>query len=208
MKKLTEYVHQRGKVRPLLTLVAGELGRNLKDVSKSLDLSVGEKEVLTQWLETARLFCETELDKFGAPDSVRGAIVRKKVYVELRSDVDFLSVMEDGRFFNTEMKSALKPNSYGPFAGAKAFADRVAVKFDQLEDALSRDGEEFSSLRALLVSDSHFDILQTAVNDLRSAEEICSSDGKKHDYLLCTLKGLVDFRLRKGVTEEVFRFRL
>lgn len=145
MKKLTEYVRQSGKSSPLLTLVAGELGRNLKDV---------------------------------------------------------------GQFFNTEMKSALKPDSFGPFAGAKAFVNRVAVKFDQLEDALSRDGEKFSSLRALLVSDSHFDILQTAVNDLGSAEEICSSDGKKHDYMLCTLKGLVDFRLHKGVTGEVFRFRL
>ena len=208
MKKLTEYVHQTGKACPLLLLVDGELGRNLNDVSKSPDLVDAEKSILVEWIENARRFCKMELTNFGMSDSVRGATVKKKVYARLRNDVDFISISESGLFFNTEMKSALKPNSYGPFSGSKAFTKKIAVKFDQLEDELSKDGEEFSSVRALLVSDNHFDILQTAVNDLRNTGEVCSSDGGRHDYLLCTLKGLVCFRWSKGTMEGIFRFTL
>ena len=130
------------------------------------------------------------------------------LYISLRHDVDFVTLKDSGAFVCTEMKFRLKPNSYGPFSNAKLFIDKIAVKFDELELALAKDAEEFVKVRVLLVSDGHFDLLRSAIEDLKNAGDVCSSDGCRHDYLLCTLSGL--FKLSANNTEagETFKFSL
>ena len=208
MKALTGYMGNADKVCPMVLLVDGELKRNAGDVSASVDLSKGEKARLSEWIEEARALCAVLMKSRPVPDSIRGDAVRRKVYKALRSDVDIVAKASDGNFGSTEIKYAIKPYSYGPFSQSKSFIDRISVKFDQLEREMRKDGEGFDSVRAILVSDDHFSILQTAVVDLSSAQEIFSSDGERHEYLLCTLSGLIDYRRGKGVADGLFRFEL
>ena len=74
--------------------------------------------------------------------------------------------------------------------------------------ALAEDAEEFVRVRVLLVSDGHFDLLRSAIEDLKNTGDVCSSDGCRHDYLLCTLSGL--FKLSAGNigAGDAFRFSL
>ncbi len=208
MKALTSYMTNLGKICPMVLLVDGELKRNAGDVAASINLSDGEKARLLEWIDEARASCARLLQTGLKPDSVRGGAVRRHVYQMLRSDVDVITMSETGKFGNTEIKYALKPYTYGPFSQKESFVNRVAVKFDQLEGELSKDGEEFDLLRAILVSDDHFSLLQTAVSDLVNVQEVFSSDGRKHAYLLCTLSGLIDYRSGKMPCGGVFRFVL
>ena len=208
MKALTAYMSDAGKICPMLLLVDGELKRNADETGVSPDLTEGEKDRLREWIENARSLCAGLLGLHPVADSVRGATVRKKVYRGLRSDVDVISKGSAGCFENTEIKYAIKPYSYGPFSQAKCFISQVAVKFDQLEQEMRQDMEVFVPLRAILVADEHFNILQTAITDLSNTQEVLSSDGARHEYLLCTLGGLIDYRRGNGSPEGVFRFVL
>lgn len=208
MKALTDYMSNAGKISPMVLLVDGELKRNAEAVSVSVDLSDGEKIRLREWIEEARTLCAGLMMSRPVPDSVRGDAVRRKIYKALRSDVDIVTKTLDGSFGSTEIKYALKPYSYGPFSQAKSFIGKIAVKFDQLEQELRKDGEGIDSMRAILVSDDHFSVLRTAVADLTNTQEILSSDGERHEYLLCTLGGLIDYRSGKGVADGLFRFVL
>jgi hypothetical protein len=73
---------------------------------------------------------------------------------------------------------------------------------------MRQDTEVFDPLRAILVSDDHFNILQTAITDLSNTQEVLSSDGVRHEYLLCTLGGLIGYRRGNSLVEGVFRFVL
>lgn len=208
MKALTDYMSNAGRICPMVLLVDGELKRNVEAVTVSVDLSEGEKIRLREWIEEARTLCAGLLKSHPVPDSVRGDAVRRKVYKALRSDVDIVTKTSDGSFGSTEIKYALKPYSYGPFSRAKSFIDKIAVKFDQLEQEMRKDGESVESMRAILVSDDHFSVLQMAVADLANTQESLSSDGEKHEYLLCTLGGLIGYRSGKGAVDGLFRFVL
>lgn len=209
MKSLTQYVNQPGKASSLADLVCGELHRNERDASASPDMTNVERTVLLGWLRRAGQACGEICKSACRKDSVRGSTVKEKVYPEsLRSDVDAVTLRKDGAFFNTEIKYGLKPYCYGPFARAKSFIDKIAVKFDQLEMALKRDSEEYVDARLILVSDEHFERLQTAIADLRNANEVCSSDGVKHNYLLCTLRGLMGFWGEQSPSDGMYLFRI
>lgn len=208
MRALTDYMSNAGKVCPMVLLVDGELKRNADDVDGSVDLSEGEKIRLREWIDEARTLCAGLLKARPVADSVRGDAVRRKVYKALKSDVDIVTKASDGKFGSTEIKYAIRPYSYGPFSRSKSFIDRIAVKFDQLEQEMCKDGECADSVRAILVSDDHFNILQTAVADLANTQDVLSSDGEKHAYLLCTLGGLIAYRGGNGAAEGLFRFVL
>ncbi len=208
MKSLTSYMTNCGKICPMVLLVDGELKRNVGEVAASADLSASEKTRLHEWIEEARTLCAQTLQTGPKPDSVRGDAVRRHVYQKLRSDVDVITMGADGKFGNAEIKYALRPYSYGPFSRKESFVNKVAVKFDQLESELSKDGEDFDLLRAILVSDDHFNLLQTAVADLANMQEVFSTDGKQHAYILCTLSGLIGYRCGNMPSGGVFRFVL
>ena len=208
MRTLTAYMGDAGKVCPMVLLVDGELKRNADEASVSPDLTDGEKKRLREWIGNACALCAGVLESHPVADSVRGATVRKKVYRALRSDVDVISRGLDNCFGNTEIKYAIKPYSYGPFSQAKYFISQVAVKFDQLEHEMRQDAEVFDPLRAILVADEHFNILQTAITDLANTQEVLSSNGARHEYLLCTLGGLIDYRSGNRQNTGVFRFLL
>ena len=206
MKSLTAYMSNAGKICPMVLLVGGELGRNAAEVSASANLSKGEKDRLQEWIADACALCAKFLNRHPPADSVRGDAIRRNVYKDLKNDVDVVTRMTDGSFRQTEIKYAIKPYSYGPFSMAKRFVDSIAVKFDQLEREMKNDGEAFDSVRAILVSDDHFGVLQMAVSDLINAQEALSTDGEKHEYVLCTLGGLIDCRSGHPFGEGVFRF--
>ena len=206
MKSLTAYMSNAGKICPMVFLVDGELRRNAAQVSASANLSKGEKARLQEWIEDARALCTKFLNRHPPADSARGDAIRRNVYKDLKNDVDVVTKMTDGSFKQTEIKYAIKPYSYGPFSMAKGFVDNIAVKFDQLEREMKNDGEDFDSMRAILVSDDHFSVLQIAVSDLVNAQEVLSTDGEKHEYVLCTLGGLIDCHSGRPVSEGVFRF--
>ena len=196
MNSLTEYMRQPGKACRLTVLVDGELSRNEREVNTAAELSDAERAVLVKWIHEAHHYCIANAPHLASKDSALGKTVKKLVYVSLRHDVDFVTLKDSGAFVCTEMKFRLKPNSYGPFSSAKLFIDKIAVKFDELELALAEDAEEFVRVRVLLVSDGHFDLLRSAIEDLKNTGDVCSSDGCRHDYLLCTLSGL--FKLSAG----------
>ena len=206
MNCLTEYVHKPGKANKLLVLVDGELARNERETSASSDLSEGERTVLLNWIRDARSFCAANTLYSMPRDSVLGGTVKKLVYTSLFHDVDFVTLKDTGAFLCSEMKFGLKPNSYGPFARAAAFVSKIAVKFDELEPILRQDSEQYVNQRIILASDEHFELLQGAIEDLKNAEEVCSSDGQKHDYLLCTLHGLVELLANNVSPENTFAF--
>lgn len=208
MKSLTEYMRQPGKACRLTVLVDGELSRNEQEVNTAAELSDAERAVLIKWIHDAHCYCIAKAPHLASKDSALGKTVKKLVYVSLRHDVDFVTLKDSGAFVCTEMKFRLKPNSYGPFSSAKLFIDKIAVKFDELELALAEDAEEFVRVRVLLVSDGHFDLLRSAIEDLKNTGDVCSSDGCRHDYLLCTLSGL--FKLSAGNigAGDAFRFSL
>lgn len=208
MNSLTEYMRRPGKACQLPVLVDGELSRNEREVNAAVELSDAERAVLIKWIHDAHCYCIAKVSHLATRDSALGKTVKKLVYVSLRHDVDFVTLKDSGAFVCTEMKFRLKPNSYGPFSNAKLFIDKIAVKFDELESALAEDAEKFVKVRVLLVSDGHFDLLRSAIEDLKNAGDVCSSDGCRHDYLLCTLSGL--FKLSANNTEagETFKFSL
>ena len=208
MRTLTAYMSDAGKICPMVLLIDGELKRNADEAAVSPDLTEGEKDRLREWIENAHVLCAEVLESHPTADSVRGATVRKKVYRALRSDVDVISRGSDDCFENTEIKYAIKPYSYGPFSQAEYFISQIAVKFDQLEREMRQDTEVFDPLRAILVSDDHFNILQTAITDLSNTQEVLSSDGARHEYLLCTLGGLIGYRRGNSLVEGVSRFVL
>lgn len=208
MRALTDYMSNAGRVCPMVLLVDGELKRNAEEVAASVDLSEMEKIRLQEWISEARSLCAGLMKPSPASDSVRGDVVRKNVYKALKNDVDVVTKRDDGSFGSTEIKYAIRPYAYGPFSKAKRFVDKIAVKFDQLEHEMRNDGEDFDAVRAILVADEHFSLLQTAVNNLANTQEPLSEDGGKHEYLLCTLGGLIDYRSGKGVSDGIFRFSL
>ena len=206
MKSLTEYMHQPGRSCQLTVLVDGELSRNEREVNAAAELSDAERATLIKWIREARDFCAANSTLSCPKDSALGKTIKAHVYASLRHDVDFVTLKDNGAFVCTEMKFRLKPNSYGPFSSAKLFIDRVAVKFDELEFALVQDAEEFVKLRVLLVSDEHFELVHAAIEDLQNADDVCSSDGRRHDYLLCTISGLLTLLAYNITTENTFKF--
>ena len=208
MNSLTGYMRQPGKACQLPVLVNGELSRNEREVNAASELLAAERTVLINWINGARHYCLANVSRLASKDSVLGKTVKKLVYVSLRHDVDFITLKDSGDFVCIEMKFRLKPNSYGPFSNAKSFIDKIAVKFDELELALTEDAEGFSKVRVLLVSDEHFDLLRSAIEDLKNTGDVCSSDGSRHDYLLCTLSGLFKLSANKIEAGETFKFSL
>ncbi len=206
MNGLTEYMHKPGKANKLMVLVDGELARNERETSASSDLSKGERTVLLGWIRDARSFCVANTSYSAPKDSVLGGTVKRLVYTSLLHDVDFVTLKDSGAFLCSEMKFRLKPNSYGPFARATTFISKIAVKFDELEPMLTQDSERYVNHRIVLVSDEHFELLHGAIEDLKNAEEVCSSDGRKHDYLLCTLRGLSKLLANDIHSEDTFAF--
>ena len=208
MKSLTEYMHQPGRSCQLTVLVDGELSRNEREVNAAAELSDAERATLIKWIREARDFCAANSTLSCPKDSALGKTIKAHVYASLRHDVDFVTLKDNGAFVCTEMKFRLKPNSYGPFSSAKLFIDRVAIKFDELEFALAQDAEEFVKVRVLLVSDEHFELLRSAIEDLKNTGDSCSSDGCRHNYLLCTLSSLFKMLAENNATEEIFEFTL
>lgn len=206
MNDLTGYMRQPGRTSQLTVLVDGELSRNERSVDAAVGLSEGERLVLHKWISEARSFCIDNTLHSTPKDSVLGKTVKERVYTSLRHDVDFVTLKGNGAFLCSEMKFGLKPNSYGPFARARMFISKVAVKFDELELALTQDEEEYVKLRVLLVSDEHFELLHAAIEDLKNADDVCSSDGRRHDYLLCTISGLLTLLVYNITTENTFKF--
>ncbi|MBQ3340817.1 MAG: hypothetical protein IJG84_02895 [Kiritimatiellae bacterium] len=208
MKSLTAYFGDRGKMCPMVLLVDGELKRNAEEVSSAAHLNERDKEMLARWIADARACCAAVLDAEPPLDSVRGATVRKNVYQSLRSDVDVVTKCERGSFANTEIKYAIKPYSFGPFANATLFVSRIAVKFDQLEKAMAEDGEQAGPFRIILVAEEHVDSLRTAIHDLGETGESFATDGLPHQYLLCSLRGLVEFMSGTAAADSTLKFEL
>lgn len=208
MKSLTAYFGNRGKICPMMLLIDGELKRNAMEVSVAAHLNERDREMLAHWLENARSYCATALSASSPLDSVRGSAVRKNVYQSLRSDVDIVTTCEHGWFASTEIKYAIKPYSFGPFANAVSFVSRIAAKFDQLEKAMSDDGEQTEQFRIVLVAEEHVDSLRAAIHDLGETGESFSTDGIPHQYLLCSLRGLTEYMSGNVKTDAALRFIL
>ena len=115
---------------------------------------------------------------------------------------------ERGSFASTEIKYAIKPYSFGPFANAPFFVSRIAVKFDQLEKAMADDGEQAGPFRIILVAEEHVDSLRMAIHDLGETRESFSTDGLPHQYLLCSLHGLIEFMSGTAAADSILKFEL
>lgn len=127
-------------------------------------------------------------------NSAKGEIAMKAAYSKYGGKaVDIITLKSNGHLCLSELKLAVKIGGVGPFRSPDTFRRTVSDKFFDMSSTLLPDGETIAPLRILSVCSVQWPFAVSRIQSLLATNPpagLYSSDGRKHDYLLCSSMSL------------------
>ncbi len=196
MKAMTEHISRPDVATSLSLLMSEEISANERDVQKYVhDWLPGDIEKIKPILASEKEYILNSDDLSKKNDSVKGESAMLGVYSAAGENkaTDAITLKETGALLLVEAKYLIKLGCKGPFGGMGSFKERVAEKFNAMEKQMIPDGETIEPLRVLVVTEEQLPFSIEHIRMLAAGDypsDAFSSDGKRHEYVLCSSSSL------------------
>lgn len=198
---MSAYIATSGVATTLSLLLQSEIDANATSVlNYTHDWTPVDMRNVQPLLAAEKNAIQSAVSLGAKNDSVKGESAMQIAYATRlqQKAVDVITQKGSGSLALIELKYLIKFASMGPFGGRGSFKTRIADKFCSVSNMMEPDGESLDPLRILVVTEEQYPYSVNHVRALLDGEYpvgTFSSDGKSHDYVLCTsvkLRTLLD----------------
>ena len=199
MGRVSNYILNSGMADSVVNLLVAEFTRNIGEVKRNTgaghNYSKWDSVDTVQILNVEMVACQLLLSNGTVKNSVPGEATIPALFSSAFNCVDVATLHNNGTIVLTECKCAIKRTGFGPFFDETTFVNGISVKFDEVERRMNNDGDTIARKRIIVVASALIDRVIELVDDLIALQMPTgsfSTDGKQHDYVLCSSASLCD----------------